>query len=500
MGDLRAFPTILTTSDSVTLFWEKHMEASPSWSYRLLADGMVELSGTKTHFTLHNLHPGKQVDLTLQVFIGDSIWHTMWQGVCQTRPVRRKIDISRPPYSAVGDGKTLNTTALQKALDACGQDDMVYFPAGVYLTGALTIHSNTEIYLEKNAILQGTSEAGDYLPKIPSRFEGIESMCYSSLLNLGTLNHQSGPNCENVLIHGKGTIASGGQILARHIIEDERRVLAEYLHENQSLVATCENNDTIPGRVRPRLVNMSNCKNLRISGLTLKNGASWNVHMIYSSHITTDHCTFVSEGVWNGDGWDPDSSENCAIFACRFFTGDDAVAVKSGKNPEGNLIARPSRHILIFDCNSAFGHGICIGSEMSGGIEKVHIWDCNLANSYSGIEIKGTQKRGGYVRDIFVQDCITPRVMIHSVPYNDDGIPAPAIPVFTQFRFDRITLTGLLLDHDYRYNECTAIEICGFDPPGHEVRDVRFIDCLSQENTSIRIQKCQEISIDLKQI
>lgn len=69
--------------------------------------------------------------------------------------------------------------------------------------------------------------------------------------------------------------------------------------------------------------------------------------------------------MWNGDGWDPNSSTNCTIFACEFCTGDDAVAIKSGKNPEGNIINRPTKHIRVFDCHSGFGHGICIGSEMS---------------------------------------------------------------------------------------------------------------------------------------
>ena len=93
-------------------------------------------------------------------------------------------------------------------------------------------------------------------------------------------------------------------------------------------------------------------------------------------------------------------------------TGDDAVAIKSGKNPEGNEINRPCAHIRVFDCRSDCGHGICIGSEMSGGVEDVQIWDCDLANSLSGIEIKATPKRGGYVRGVTVRDCITPRVML----------------------------------------------------------------------------------------
>ena len=82
---------------------------------------------------------------------------------------------------------------------------------------------------------------------------------------------------------------------------------------------------------KPRDAAGPNCRDVRITGLTLQNGASWNVHMIYSRNIVTDHCVFRSEGVWNGDGWDPDSSEDCTLFACRFFTGDDAVAIKSNK-------------------------------------------------------------------------------------------------------------------------------------------------------------------------
>lgn len=215
------------------------------------------------------------------------------------------------------------------------------------------------------------------------------------MLNLGYLDHAKGPNCSDVLIYGKGVIASGGRTLAAAVIETEHQHLKDYLAANAGLVASCENDNTIPGCARPRLINMSNCQNIRISGLTLQNGASWNVHMIYSKDIITDHCIFRSENVWNGDGWDPDSSENCTLFACRFYTGDDAVAIKSGKNPEGNMIARPTRHIWIFNCVSEFGHGITIGSEMSGGVEDVRIWDCDLSHALYGFEIKGTPKRGG---------------------------------------------------------------------------------------------------------
>lgn len=324
--------------------------------------------------------------------------------------------------------------------------------------------------------------------------------CYSSLLNLGTLDHTAGPNCENIILRGKGTIASGGRLLASRIIENERARLKEYLAQNADLVSTCENADTIPGRVRPRLVNMSNCRNIWMQGLTFANGASWNLHMVYSDQIVTDHCTIKSDGVWNGDGWDPDSSTNCTIFACEFCTGDDAVAIKSGKNPEGNIINRPTKHIRVFDCHSGFGHGICIGSEMSGGVEDVKIWDCNMAVSTSGLEVKATKKRGGYVRDVEVRDCTLSHVMVHSVGYNDDGIGSPVPPVLENFKYERVTLLGRYIDHDHVWHFCPAIELCGFDEPGYEVKNIRFRDVVLEDNhgpaQNIQMRHCQNVSFE----
>jgi polygalacturonase len=344
------------------------------------------------------------------------------------------------------------------------------------MTGALRLHSDMEMYLDEGAVLQGTDNPADYLPKIWSRFEGTELYCYASVLNIGELDRDGGYNCHNVLIHGKGTVASGGETLGKRVIALEREELREYLLELGDKIKECENSDTIPGRVRPRLINMSNAEGVTLSGLTFKNGACWNVHMIYSRSVVTHGCTFVSEGVHNGDGWDPDSSEDCTIFGCTFYTGDDSVAIKSGKNPEGNIINRPCRHIRVFDCVSKYGHGICMGSEMSGGIEDVMIWDCDLGNSVYGIEIKGTKKRGGYVRDVHVRDCVLPRIMFHSVGYNDDGVSAGIAPYFENCSFNGVTIKGVYQDMKKNVVRCDAIELCGFDEDGHELKNIEFCD------------------------
>lgn len=507
----------IASHDSLTFYWEKPETVCGGGKYQILVDGKMAGITAKTHYTVKGLEPDKEYRVqvkTVQAHGEDMCGEAAGTGMAPrgaaaseemsafTEKEKKRLDVTKSPYNAVGDGRTMNTSALQQAFDDCKKDEAVYIPAGVFLTGALRMHSDMELYLEENAVLQGTDVVEDYLPRIRSRFEGIENESYSSLLNLGELDHNGDFNCRNVIIRGKGTIASGGRVLAERVIAAERERLVDYLTELGDKINECEKPETIPGRARPRLIHMCNCQNIIISGVTLKNGASWNVHMIYSDGIVTNDCIFYSENVWNGDGWDPDSSTNCTIFGCTFYTGDDSVAIKSGKNPQGNEINRPARHIRIFDCTCAFGHGIAIGSEMSGGIEDVKIWDCDMSNSLCGIEIKGTKKRGGYVRDVHVRDCAAARVMFHAVGYNDDGIGAPVPPVFESCSFEGVHITGEYFDkHTEGRAECNAIELVGFDEPGHELRDILFRDVTigKEGNTrkqTVTLQLCQNITFE----
>ncbi len=493
----------IVSSESVTLFWDKSENLPEHFIYQIFCDGEIVGTTTKTHYTVNDLQADTEYQMEIRFLIEEEEICAYSDSIMvKTAKVKRLIDITKAPYFAAGDGQTMNTQAIQRAIDDCGRTDVVYFPAGIFLTGALRLHSDMELYLAAGAVLQGTDNPEDYLPRIRSRFEGTEMECYSSLLNLGELDHDGGFNCCNVVIRGRGTIASGGVTLAKRIIVSERERLKEYLTSLGDKINECETKDTIPGRVRPRLINISNSQNIVISGLTLKNAASWNVHMIYSDNILTNNCTFYSEGVWNGDGWDPDSSTNCTIFGCTFYTEDDCIAIKSGKNPEGNAINKPSRHIRIFDCKCAFGHGIIIGSEISGGIEDVKIWDCDVKSSLCGIEIKGTKKRGGYVRKIRVLDCRTSKIMLHSVSYNDDGIAAETPPVFSDCYFENIEIGGEVLNPDRTWSQDAAIVVHGFDVPGYEARDISFRNILfsgRQEGMEqqFSMKYCENITVDV---
>ena len=465
--------SILTFKD-VILYWHIKDQKKTNEKYYIFADGVKVGETDKTHFTMRDV---KAKTVNIEIFNDQNKTELFYKEQFTLPEKPRFIDVTKAPYNAVGDGKTVNTKALQAAIDDCGTNECVYIPEGVFVTGALNLHSNMQLYVEKEAEIRGSKNIEDYLPRIWSRFEGVERECYSSLLNLGNISDRDAVACENVLIYGGGKIFGGGKELSEKIIEDERKKLEadpdfEYDME-------CEKMDTMPGRVRPKLINMSCAKNIVIDNMDVGHGSCWNLHMIYCKDIVTCNSRLFSRDVWNGDGWDPDSSENCTLFNCYFHTGDDCIAIKSGKNPEGNVVNKPCKNIDVFDCRVEYGHSFAVGSEMSGGVSDVYIWDCDFSRTIYGLEIKGTPKRGGYVKDIYMNRCKVPCVVMHSVTYNDDGIAAPEVPYFKDCEFKDITIVGEAIIHKTDNLEPReAIELRGFD-------DEHMVENISFENITI---------------
>lgn len=491
----------ISTADSVVLYWDLPETYKQGNHYIISSGGKTVAETEKCHIKLDSLKASQEYIYAVDMVGVDGESCFIGEQKCVTEPIKRRIDITAEPYCAVGDGKTLNTERIQRAIDDCKKGECVYIPEGDFMTGSLNLHSDMELYLEKGAVLHGTTEFKDYEPKIKSRFEGHEMMCYSALVNIGVLDRESDYTCRNVRIFGEGTICGGGATLAQNVIDRELILMKDYMDSLGDKLKECETPTTIPGRARPRLINMSCAQNIVISGITIMNGASWNVHMIYSDNIVTHGCTFKSEAVWNGDGWDPDSSTNCTLFGCQFYTGDDAVAIKSGKNPEGNIINRPCEHIRVFDCVSHFGHGITIGSEMSGGINDVRVWNCDMRNSVFGVEIKGTKKRGGYVRNVHISYSSVCRILMHSVGYNDDGEPAPTAPIFEDCSFENMEVTAVMYGKDEQDKYCEAIEVSGFDEPGHFARNIKFKNIVIDNGTeskkqTIYLKCCDGVSFE----
>ncbi len=465
-------------NDEITLYWDRAEKYVKSDKYKVEINGEVYFA-EKTHYELYDLESEKEFLVKVTLIGADGKEkEEIGNESYKTTKTKNKIDVTKAPYNAVGDGKTFNREALQKAFDDCTENDYIYIPKGIYLTGGLRLHSNSELYVEKGAVLQGTADHKDYLPKIWSRFEGTELECYQSLINMGNLDRNGGYNCKNVIIRGGGTIKGGGDPLRRDIIAKELVLLKDYMESLGEKLKECETPVTIPGRARGRLVNMSNCQNVVLSNIDFYEGPAWNIHFIYSDNIVTNRCSITSKGISNGDGWDPDSSTNCTIFDSVFNTGDDCVAIKSGKNPEGNIVNKPSKNIKIFDNKALCGHAIAVGSEMSGGVDGVYIWDCDIANTILGVELKGAEKRGGYIKNIFVYDTIMPRVDVRSsVGYNNDGEGAPVPPYYENYYFENVTLTGISVSEHEPDKNIPAISIIGMDKEGHEVKNVTIKNC-----------------------
>lgn len=507
-------PAAAATYRGISILWDKpeDLQSKTVTGYRIYMDGkpLAVTAANETYYTADGLAPDTGYTFAVSSLYGEDESETV---EIRVRTDKKGVvhDVTQAPYNARGDGKTLDTAAIQAAIDACADHDVVLIPDGyTFLTGALDLKSN--MTLEVNGTLLSSKDAADferrpaaaenctggratglvYTQEAPgrliwSRNEGWEQYSYRSLINIGFLDENTdyGKNntyvCTNVKLIGKGTI-TGDACLAEYApINGGACALAIAEGESADVfydIAASETaEDAIRSRIRGRLINISNAQNVYIQGVTAARPPMWTIHMVYSDNITTNGVTFRTREYRNGDGWDPDSSTNCTIYNCRFDTGDDCIAVKSGKNPEGNAIARPSRNIRIIGCTSEGGLGLAVGSEMSGGVCGVYVRDCVLSNTRYGIELKANKARGGYIEDVHVQDCTVDRILIHSVSYNADGAAADTSPVFRDMSFKNMRILGYSSQYENPWLH-TAVELEGFarDSGGdaHYVQNILF--------------------------
>lgn len=319
------------------------------------------------------------------------------------------------------------------------------------------------LYIEKNAVLKGSTDTSGYLPVIYNRFEGWEMNTYSSLINAGTLNRNGSYSVTNLRITGGGTIEGGGKKLG----SDMWKTRGE--------------------RSRGRLILLMNCQDVSIDNLTIQEPPSWTIHYIYSDNISLHNLFIKTYGIRNGDGIDPDSSTDSYIFNCTFDNGDDCIAIKSGKNPEGYYVGKPTKNVRITHCNFIRGHGISIGSEMSGGVSDVLVQDCKAGALLNGMQIKGTKERGGYVKNVTVTECELMKITVFSkLNYNNDGEGAPQPPVFENFVFRNIDLTKADAKEP-------VININGFTEPGHKLKNVLFENIALPGNASVKVTDAEKI-------
>ena len=308
-----------------------------------------------------------------------------------------------------------NQKAIQKAIDKCSQKGggRVVIPAGQkFLTAAIQLKSGVNLEVQEGAVLEFAFEPELY-PIVPTRWEGLD--CW----NLSPLIYAY--QAKDIAITGKGTIDGGGSNetwwpwCGSKKFGMKEGGIAQNMGARARLLKSAEDGVDMDERrfgskdgLRPQMINLNQCEGVLIEDVTLLRSPFWVIHPLLSTDITVRRVHINNDGP-NGDGCDPESCDRVLIEGCYFNTGDDCIAIKSGRNNDGRqggqgrFAGRASKNIIIRDCKFNNGHGgVVIGSEISGGCQNVYAENCEMDSPSLDrvLRIKTNSCRGGIIENI----------------------------------------------------------------------------------------------------
>lgn len=345
------------------------------FDWRLTFDNGKTASGGVTEtvvFTLVDLEPSTGYALT----IGDTTFAFM------TEAESKLVSISDFGAEPARDD---NTAFIQAAIDALPHDATLRIPRGTWLSGPLFLKSHMTLLLEDGAVLSAHSDRSRY-PVLPAyddtgrvlgTWEGVAEQCYASLLTaLG---------CERLTITGAGVIDGGG----------DRGDWWTWAKETRN------------GARRPRTIFISNGRDTRLTGITVRNSPSWTIHPVLCRNVLVAGLAIENDpDSPNTDGLNPECCQNVTLSGIRLSVGDDCIAIKAGRRDRRGGLDQPCESVRVQNCLMERGHGgVVIGSEMSGSVRDVTVLRCVMRHTDRGLRIKTRRGRGGEVRDIRLEDC-----------------------------------------------------------------------------------------------
>ncbi|MBA6222651.1 glycoside hydrolase family 28 protein [Colwellia sp. MB02u-18] len=317
-------------------------------------------------------------------------------------------------FGAINNDAFDCSSAINEAIKACNKagGGKVLIPAGIYKTGAIHLLSNVNLHIEEQATLSFITDPKHYLPAVLTRWEGLELMGYSPLIYAYKQ--------ENIAITGKGTLEGNannqtwwpwkGKHKEAHwdIIpgEDQRIARNKLMADAEAGVAVDQRQYHEGAFLRPPFIQPYACNNVLIQDITIKNSPFWLLNPVLCKHVSVKGVSFLSHGP-NSDGCDPESCDHVLIEHCDFDTGDDCIAIKSGRNADGRRLATPCQNIVIANCTMREGHGgVVIGSEISGGVNNIFAEKCTMSSPHleRAIRIKTNSVRGGIIEHIRIRD------------------------------------------------------------------------------------------------
>jgi polygalacturonase len=326
-----------------------------------------------------------------------------------TAPKFPKRDFVITNYGAVADGQTDCTRAIAMAVEACAKKGggHVVVPAGEFLTGPIHLRSNVDLHLAAtNSVLKFSTDPKAYLPAVLTRFEGMECWNYSPLIyafgqknvaitGLGTLDGQA-EETNWLAWKGQKNVTNGTQRVARKRLDTMNN---EGVPVNQRVFGEGD-------FLRPPFVEFNLCRNVLIEGVHIRRSPMWELHPLLCTNVIVRGVDIFSHGA-NNDGCDPESCRDVLIEKCLFDTGDDCIAIKSGRNNDGRRVGVPSVNLIVRDCTMRDGHGgTTIGSEISGSCSNVFVENCEMSstNLTCALRLKSNAVRGGVLQNIFMRN------------------------------------------------------------------------------------------------
>lgn len=354
-------------------------------------------------------------------------------------------------YGAVRDGRTLDTAAFARAVEACAQagGGTIVVPAGRYLTGSVELRANMTLQLEAGSEVLYSPNPADS-PLVASRWESTTAFIHAPLIYA--------KDAWNIAITGRGTLNGQGRNWWWRNGRYDRARSAEIEPARQAWLRLYDRIEAgaspaaaefqlAAEYLRPPLVLFNGCRNVLIEGITLTEGPMWTLHPLYCEDVSIRGVTFNTTGP-NGDGIDVDSSRDVRISDCFFNTGDDCIVIKSGRNADGRRIGRPTEHVTITNCVMYKGHGaIAIGSETSGGIRDIMASNIVSRGTWYGIRIKSERGRGNVIENLRFANFVIDQPLVQAIEITAFYQDQPAepfssrTPIFRNLAFSGITIT-----------------------------------------------------------